>query len=472
MRKAWKIIKPLAILSPTLVLIGIMSFLIIVAAMLSAIVAAVTSSSTDSVSPIFSPAVQRYRSVVGAECLDSGIPEWSINVLAIMEILTKGEGKDPMKAQGKEFNESNSVEYGNQILIPEYSIYVGVKEIAWLINKIGIESPRDDDKKLLLLYQSYYGTRALIDTVKKNGGIDQYDMSGWEFAHKVHDFVTRANMFTNVNGQLLWPCPSSTYITSHYGGRNAPVAGASTNHKGIDIGASGGADIIAAASGNVTTVAYNSARGNYIIIDHGTSTNGDNIKTLYQHCSKIYAVQGQMVQQEEVIAAVGSTGYSSGNHLHFEVLINGINVDPEDYIGVDLFESSNITGNGNGLKYTSADLDLVSRLLYCEAGASWLTDEFQRLVVSVLVNHVNSPYFPNTIRECIYHGRDYEPVLTGKIDRVVPDARTIANAKYVLDNGPICPENVIYQANFRQGSGVYKQFYDSILGTTSYFCYQ
>lgn len=127
---------------------------------------------------------------------------------------------------------------------------------------------------------------------------------------------------------FLWPCPSSKRITSGFGNRAQPTAGASTNHKGIDIGASYGAAIIAAAGGRVTTAAYSSSAGNYVVISHG---NG--LSTVYMHCSALYVSAGQTVSAGQSIAAVGSTGYSTGNHLHFGVIKNGSYVNPLGYVG-------------------------------------------------------------------------------------------------------------------------------------------
>lgn len=127
---------------------------------------------------------------------------------------------------------------------------------------------------------------------------------------------------------FLWPCPSSHRITSGFGKRSQPTAGASTNHQGIDIGASYGAAIIAAASGRVTTAAYSSSAGNYIVISHG---NG--LSTVYMHCSSLSVSVGQSVTAGQTIAAVGSTGYSTGNHLHFGVIKNGSYVNPTAYVG-------------------------------------------------------------------------------------------------------------------------------------------
>lgn len=129
-------------------------------------------------------------------------------------------------------------------------------------------------------------------------------------------------------GVFIWPCPSSTRITSDYGVRTSPTSGASTNHKGIDIGADGGADIVAAAAGMVTSAAYSSAAGNYVMIDHGGG-----LYTVYMHASALLVSPGQEVSAGQVIAKVGSTGISTGNHLHFGVSLNGSYVSPWSYLG-------------------------------------------------------------------------------------------------------------------------------------------
>lgn len=125
---------------------------------------------------------------------------------------------------------------------------------------------------------------------------------------------------------LIWPC-GSTYITSYFGYRSAPTAGATTYHAGIDIGASYGSSIYAAASGTVVTATYNSAMGNYMVISHG---NG--VSTIYEHCSALYYSAGAYVSQGTTIAAVGSTGISTGAHLHFGVSVGGEYVNPLYYV--------------------------------------------------------------------------------------------------------------------------------------------
>lgn len=128
-------------------------------------------------------------------------------------------------------------------------------------------------------------------------------------------------------GAFLWPCPSSTRVTSDYGNRLAPTAGASSNHKGIDIGASYGADIVAAADGTVTFAGYSRGNGNYVMISHGGG-----LYTVYCHASSLTVSTGQSVKAGECVAKVGSTGISTANHLHFGVALNGSYVSPWNYL--------------------------------------------------------------------------------------------------------------------------------------------
>ena len=127
---------------------------------------------------------------------------------------------------------------------------------------------------------------------------------------------------------FLWPCPSSRRITSDFGMREIPTPGATANHNGIDIGAPTGSAILASASGRVTTSKYSYSAGNYIVISHG---NG--VSTVYMHCSALYVSEGEMVSQGQTIGAVGSTGFSTGPHLHFGVMVNGAYVNPRNYVG-------------------------------------------------------------------------------------------------------------------------------------------
>lgn len=131
-----------------------------------------------------------------------------------------------------------------------------------------------------------------------------------------------------VGGSMLWPTPSCRIITSPYGWRLHPVLKYEKLHTGIDIGAGYGAKIIAVQSGKVIKATYNGAYGNYVVVDHGGG-----VCTLYAHQSSMAVSVGQKVSAGDTIGYVGSTGYSTGPHLHFEVIINGSTVDPMGYIG-------------------------------------------------------------------------------------------------------------------------------------------
>ena len=161
--------------------------------------------------------------------------------------------------------------------------------------------------------------------------IDQYNkaLQQLEAAARRASRVSYTSNKKFVGGKMLWPCPSSTRITSTFGGRASPGGIGSTNHKGIDIGASSGSAIVAALDGTVVYTGYNVARGNYVMIDHGGG-----IISLYQHGlnGSIRVGSGQSVSKGQVIMSVGSTGYSTGPHLHFEVWENGTPVNPISYV--------------------------------------------------------------------------------------------------------------------------------------------
>lgn len=130
-------------------------------------------------------------------------------------------------------------------------------------------------------------------------------------------------------GVMAWPvAKSGTYITSDYGIREHPIQGIIKQHTGIDIGNAGfGAPVIAAADGVVSMASYYGGYGNCVMINHG---NG--VSTLYGHGQKILTTVGTEVKKGDLIMEVGSTGNSTGPHLHFEVRINGTPVDPKPYV--------------------------------------------------------------------------------------------------------------------------------------------
>ena len=106
-------------------------------------------------------------------------------------------------------------------------------------------------------------------------------------------------------------------------------------------------------------------------------------------------------------------------------------------------------------KYTEEELNLLAKIIWCEAGSDWLTDEHQRAVASVVINRKNDSRFPNTIKDVIYQEGQYGCVYNGMINQK-PNQRAYDNAKYVLENGVTIPTNVVWQSKSTQGRGLYK----------------
>lgn len=132
---------------------------------------------------------------------------------------------------------------------------------------------------------------------------------------------------TAPTGAFVWPVPASRVISSDYGYREVPIAGAGANHNGIDIAAPYGSSVLAAADGKVITSRLSTTAGNMIIIDHGGG-----VYSVYMHNSARLVSVGDRVTAGQTIAQVGSTGLSTGNHLHFGVSVNGVYVNPWNYL--------------------------------------------------------------------------------------------------------------------------------------------
>ncbi len=130
-----------------------------------------------------------------------------------------------------------------------------------------------------------------------------------------------------LGGEFCWPAPSYVRISSPYGYRKHPIFGTNKFHSGVDLAAPGGSNILAATDGTVKMAGWNGGYGNCVVIDHGGG-----VSTLYGHAQRLLVSKGQKVTRGQVIAKVGTTGNSTGNHLHFEVLINGKTTDPMPYI--------------------------------------------------------------------------------------------------------------------------------------------
>ncbi len=135
--------------------------------------------------------------------------------------------------------------------------------------------------------------------------------------------VMSTSITENINNKLILPLDNSV-ITSAYGYRQDPFGDGIEFHKGVDLAGEKGESVYASADGIVEISQYSKSYGNYLVINHSGG-----LKTLYAHCSKNLKQVGDKVKRGDIIAFVGSTGRSTGPHLHFEVILNGDNLNPE-----------------------------------------------------------------------------------------------------------------------------------------------
>ena len=248
-------------------------------------------------------------------------------------------------------NSSNLVEFlSNYYIIEEIiksdselleSIEKEKNEIEAVKNKL-----EEEKAELKLLKAKKEQTKIIMEnnkTVQQNE-IDKLSDTEKELQQKLQEYKNEEARIENLinqaskdyiydgeytGGAMAWPvAKSGTYITSGYGEREHPVQGITKYHTGIDIGNAGyGAPVIAAADGVVSMASYSGGYGNCVMINHG---NG--VSTLYAHGQKILTTVGAVVKKGDLIMEVGSTGISTGPHLHFEVRINGSHVNPLPYL--------------------------------------------------------------------------------------------------------------------------------------------
>lgn len=224
----------------------------------------------------------------------------------------------------------------------EQEIYNKVKELATVTYKsyaitvngevAAYVSSRDEaDEAVEKLKEDYSGKLDQIDIVVKEEYTTNYSIIESEVELASAEEIVKEKVVeqqkiigSTLDGVYFKVKPVEGVITSRYGAYDTSLRNHA--HSGLDIGAPNGTDIKAAADGKVTYSGVMGGYGNLIIIDHG-----NNIQTYYGHCSKLYAKVGDKVEAGDVIAAVGSTGNSSGNHLHFEIRKNGSTINPQKY---------------------------------------------------------------------------------------------------------------------------------------------
>ncbi len=226
---------------------------------------------------------------------------------------TPGGGDYVITAKFRKYhNVKESIEdHGKLLSGPPYSTYTKncktYQEWARAIHKAGYATAVDYAERLIEIIETY--------------GLYQFDKGGMSVGNGI------------AKGKFVWPTVSYAVITSHFGYRDAPGAGASTYHEGIDIGVPGdapGAPIYAANGGKVIFAGSNGGYGNCIIIEHGKG-----ITSQYNHLKQgdgISVRKGQKVSRGQRIGKMGNTGTSYGVHLDFRIFVNGKAVDPEKYV--------------------------------------------------------------------------------------------------------------------------------------------
>ena len=180
--------------------------------------------------------------------------------------------------------------------------------------------------------REYYVSKLSAEEQELQAKIDEYNNQVSKIEAEIKLLALNSISKDYIGGAMIWPAPGYTIITSEYEMRTHPVTGAYKLHTGIDIGAPLESSFVAAANGIVSKATFSPAYGNMVIIDHGGG-----VQTLYAHGNEIMVQVGQTVKAGTEVLKVGSTGYSTGPHAHFEIRINGQTVNPLEYLLSDDF---------------------------------------------------------------------------------------------------------------------------------------
>lgn len=292
-----------------------------------------------------SPEVEAYTPTIRKYAKEYGIEEYLELIKAVMMQESGGRGTDPMQASECGFN-TKYPKKPNGITAPDYSIKCGVQNLKSVLEAAKVQNPVDMDRLKLALQGYNYGDGYIPWAVSKYGGYSkanaiefsriQAKKHGWtsygdkEYVEHVLRYYPYGDysydVIFNGNGKLGLPIKGMTTnnISSHFGPRSSPGGIGSRYHQGLDIAFPMGTQILACESGTVITAGWNGGLGKCVIIKHGGK-----LETVYGHMSEVKVRVGQKVVRGQVIGEVGSTGNSTGPHLHLGVKVNGSYVNPE-----------------------------------------------------------------------------------------------------------------------------------------------
>ena len=295
--------------------------------------------------PALQPVKRMYSELIRKYAKLYGISEFERLIDAVMMAESGGVGPDVMQSSECPYN-TKYPKSPNSITDPSYSLQVGIRYLASCLSEAGCSRP-DNLPAMSLAIQGYNYGNGYIEWAKKNyGGYSienakefsemMKERLGWSVygnPNYVYDVLKYYSSASKSSDQKFGsPFPGKNWqsaITSEYGYRTDPITGEKSKfHAGVDIAYPAGTPISAVESGTVETVIYSdTGYGYHLILNHG---NG--VKTLYGHCSAICVKEGDRVSKGQVIAKVGSTGKSTGSHLHLNLYVNGNTVNPLKYI--------------------------------------------------------------------------------------------------------------------------------------------
>ncbi len=223
------------------------------------------------------------------------------------------------------------------------------KKILAEQKKQAVTQKQNQQKKAQVLsntkkMREYYTNKLSDEEKQLQAKVDEYNEQVSSIEAEIKQLALNSISADYIGGAFTWPVPGHLSLTSLYGMRVHPITGAYKLHTGIDISAPLNTSFVAAANGIVSKATYNTAYGNMVIIDHGGG-----VQTLYAHGNEILVQLGQTVKAGDEILKVGSTGYSTGPHAHFEIRINGQTVNPLDY----LLSNNNITKEDSNTNNTT-----------------------------------------------------------------------------------------------------------------------
>lgn len=291
--------------------------------------------------------VERYSDKIEEYAEKYGIAEFASVIKCVMMAESGGRGKDVMQCSECPYNDKYE-QKPNGITDVDYSIEIGIKYFAECLKQAECESPSDIAKVSLALQGYNYGNGYIDWALSNYGGYSQ--ANALEFSNKMRaqlgwpgygnpnyvSAVLKYYLDSSISGggSEGWgsPFPGMNWknaVTSEFGYRVDPVTGETGKyHEGIDISYPAGTVISSVKEGKVITATYsNAGYGYHVIIDHG-----DGYRTMYAHCSSLLVNFGDKVTKGQAIAKVGSTGKSTGPHLHLNVYVNGVAVNPRGYI--------------------------------------------------------------------------------------------------------------------------------------------